>query len=390
MQDSNWYYTDTENRRQGPVSRADVVAAYRRGEVSGDGLVWREGMPNWVPLSQRMDELGIGAEDQATAQLAQPYAPPRADLDSRRGGFDRNDIVYAGFVRRFAAVFIDGLVLFIPIVVLQIVTLGMAGGFKPASEQDGAAAGFGLLLFYVLLFGMKALYFAGMESSAQQGTLGKRAMGIKVTDEQGERLSFGKALGRWFAAALSYPFYVGFIMAGFTDRKRALHDMLAGTLVVDKWAYTPHPERQNRGNSGCGMALVVCVVLLVPMIGILAAIAIPAYQDYVIRSQVSEGASLAYGPKTAVAEYYANKQELPHGNADAGLGEPSSIEGNFVQSVTIEDGIVRVTFGKQANTAISGQTLNFAPHPEGTDMHWTCDTEAGTTVNVKYRPTLCR
>jgi len=390
MQESHWYYTDTQNRRQGPVPRADVVAAYRRGDVSGDGLVWREGMAQWVPLSQRMEELGIGAEDQATAQLAQPYAPPRAELEGRRGGFDPNDIVYAGFVRRFAALFIDGLILLIPTWLLSFLLIGLAGGLKGQQDENAAAAGFAVVLYYVLLFTMKALYFAGMESSANQGTFGKRAMGIKVTDEQGNRLSFAQALGRWFAAALSYlTVYVGFLMAGFTDRKRALHDMVAGTLVVDKWAYTPYPERQNRNTSGCLIALIVCLALIFP-IAILAAIAIPAYQDYVIRSQIAEGAALAEGPKTAVAEYYSNRHEMPHGNTDAGVAAPSAVTGNYVESVSIEDGVIRVTYGNQANTAIRGSTLNFAPHPDSNSIHWTCDNEAGTTVNPKYRPMACR
>jgi uncharacterized RDD family membrane protein YckC len=77
------------------------------------------------------------------------------------------------------------------------------------------------------------LYFALMESSGSQGTLGKRLLGIRVTDLQGGRIGFGKATGRYFGKILSgMVFMVGFLMAGFTEKKQALHDMLAGTLVV--------------------------------------------------------------------------------------------------------------------------------------------------------------
>jgi uncharacterized RDD family membrane protein YckC len=77
------------------------------------------------------------------------------------------------------------------------------------------------------------LYFAKMESSEKQATIGKKAMGIYVTDVNGQRLTFGRATGRFFAKIISsmVPLYIGFIMAGFTQKKQALHDMIAGTLV---------------------------------------------------------------------------------------------------------------------------------------------------------------
>ncbi len=74
-----------------------------------------------------------------------------------------------------------------------------------------------------------------MESSSKQATLGKMALGIIVTDVNGERIGFGRATGRFFGKIVSgMIFYIGYIMAGFTDRKQALHDMMAGTLVVNK------------------------------------------------------------------------------------------------------------------------------------------------------------
>lgn len=79
------------------------------------------------------------------------------------------------------------------------------------------------------------LYYALMESSTNQGTLGKMALGIKVTDLKGNRISFGKATGRYFGKIVSgMILYIGFIMAGFTEKKQALHDMMAGCLVVNK------------------------------------------------------------------------------------------------------------------------------------------------------------
>ena len=80
------------------------------------------------------------------------------------------------------------------------------------------------------------LYFALMESSARQGTLGKMALGLFVTDLEGRRVSFGRATGRFFAKIITglIPFFIGYIMAGFTAEEQALHDMIAGCLVLKK------------------------------------------------------------------------------------------------------------------------------------------------------------
>ncbi len=80
------------------------------------------------------------------------------------------------------------------------------------------------------------LYFAGMESSARQGTIGKSMMSLRVSDLDGKRISFGHATGRFFAKIVSgmIPFLIGYLMAAFTEKKQALHDLIAGTLVLGK------------------------------------------------------------------------------------------------------------------------------------------------------------
>ncbi len=128
----------------------------------------------------------------------------------------------------------------------------------------------------------------------------------------------------------------------------------------------------------------------VAVVSILAAIAIPAYHDYVIHAQVSEAASLSHGAKTAVAEYYANRGTMPRNNADAGLAEATSITGTYVSSVRIDDGRIIATFGNKANAAIQDDHLIFAPTPGQGMVQWRCDTQAGTDIPEKYRPSLCR
>lgn len=132
------------------------------------------------------------------------------------------------------------------------------------------------------------------------------------------------------------------------------------------------------------------LMIVVAIIAILAALAIPAYQDYTIRSQVSEGASLASGAKTAVAEYYANYGAAPDTNGKAGLEAPANIKGNYVTGVEVgAGGAIKVTFGNKANTAISGKALTLTPTFNAGSTSWTC-VGAGTTVDNKYLPSSCR
>jgi uncharacterized RDD family membrane protein YckC len=143
---------------------------------------------------------------------------------------------YAGFWIRFIAAFIDGIIVG---VVNGVIGAFIGGGSAavlsntndPATAVTAAiaAAGTSILIGCALSF----VYHAFLESSDKQATVGKMVVGIKVTDINGQRLSFGKASVRFFSKIVSgIILYIGFIMAGFTEKKQALHDMIAGTLVV--------------------------------------------------------------------------------------------------------------------------------------------------------------
>lgn len=134
------------------------------------------------------------------------------------------------------------------------------------------------------------------------------------------------------------------------------------------------------------------LMIVVAIIAVLAAIAIPAYQDYVIRSQVSEGAVLADGAKTAVAEYYSNIGVFPTDNGQAGLSQAASISGNYVTQLAVSDGAgvtIALTYGNQANANISGSVLAFSASTLAGSVVWHCN-QATTTIAAKYLPTACR
>jgi len=150
------------------------------------------------------------------------------------------------------------------------------------------------------------------------------------------------------------------------------------------------------------------LMIVVAIIGILAAIAIPAYQDYLIRSQVSEGLTMAAAAKAGVAEFYANKGAWPTNNSAAGLGVSSTIEGKYVSSIGIAGGGISVTYGHEANkTNLIGKKLVLQPGASANgDIIWKCGkaqdpsgwasaasakgTAASTTVAGKYLPSSCR
>jgi uncharacterized RDD family membrane protein YckC len=133
--------------------------------------------------------------------------------------------MYAGFWRRFGAVIIDGVLLW---VAEMIIFRSIA--FRMFVFTAGAMV---KTYFWSILIGW--LYFALMESSNKQATLGKMLIGIKVTDLDGNRITFGKATARHFSKIISGVILaIGYIMAGFTPKKQALHDIIAGTLVVKK------------------------------------------------------------------------------------------------------------------------------------------------------------
>lgn len=136
------------------------------------------------------------------------------------------------------------------------------------------------------------------------------------------------------------------------------------------------------------------LMIVVAIIGILAAIAIPAYQDYTIRSQVSEGLSLSAGSKTAVAEFYTNRGVFPASNATAGVAPSGSITGNYVSGVSIVDGLITVTYDKdapqKANAAIDGDTLELSPVDNGGSIAWVCKAGTNNPVEAKYLPSSCR
>jgi type IV pilus assembly protein PilA len=130
------------------------------------------------------------------------------------------------------------------------------------------------------------------------------------------------------------------------------------------------------------------LMIVVAIVAILAAIALSQYQDYVIRTQIAEGASLVTGSKTAVTEYYNHTGTFGANNDSVGLTNPESISGKYVTRVDVNGGLIVATYGNEANNRIQGATLTFSAQPTGGSMAWVCN--PSQQIKNVWVPAVCR
>ncbi|MGH8184093.1 MAG: RDD family protein [Rhodanobacteraceae bacterium] len=316
--------------------------------------------------------------------------------------------LHAGFWRRALAYLIDGLILSPLFVVLYLRVAGMAA--VPALVQPGGMVPFRWLpSLWLPCFVIAWLYFALCEASAWQATPGKLALGLKVTDECGRRIGFGRASGRYFGKLLSGLILdIGYMLAGWTARKQALHDLMAGCCVVrraglDAWQREQASASEPAGIAGSASAaspqtgmpgwavalivMVVCVFVVLPVAGVLAAFAIPVYQGYAVRTEVEQGAELTQRARSLIAEYIGERGALPDNNAALGLPKPEAIHARYVTSVRVVGGKVVVTYGNQASAWIRGGHLVISPVGNVAQLHWKC---SSPDIRDWYLPVACR
>lgn len=169
----------------------------------------------------------------APAGPASPVGPPAATATAAMEAATIRT-AYAGFWLRFVAWIIDSLILSAAFLIILVPLTPLLFRHRPFEGPILMPATMALLFwFYALNLLCVWLYFALFESSTWQGTPGKRALGLFVTDMQGRRISFGRATVRFFGKLLSSAvLFIGYFMAGFTAQKQALHDMLADCLVL--------------------------------------------------------------------------------------------------------------------------------------------------------------
>lgn len=223
----NWYYAIAQQQR-GPVTDEQLRGLVKDGVVTGDTLVWRDGMPAWQAY-----RLATGPTEPAAPTMPDiPVATPAPV--SRPMVASRLEFEYAGFWIRFCAKILDGIILGIPLGILTTAVMAAMGGFAVIQRGGEAAA---LLFLAILGLDLLGMVLTVLYNTLLVGgwgtTLGKKVCGLKVVRQDGAKVSYGRACGRAFAEILSRMVcYIGFIIAGFDEQKRALHDHMCDTRVV--------------------------------------------------------------------------------------------------------------------------------------------------------------
>jgi uncharacterized RDD family membrane protein YckC len=256
------WYVGRNGEQSGPFSPQQLKQMANAGQLSPADLLWKDGMPNWVPCSSVKGlflEPNLGTTPPSSRPALRPTAPPprgTVPSEANQSHADQtsfNDWAnsgitgphssqpsaasqYAEFLPRVGALLLDGLFAglmgCVPAFGLAIVFMAMAGA-SPDSQQGALA--FSNCCGQIVYQLIAVTYFVTLETSAKQGTWGKQIVGIKVTDLQGNRITVGRALGRYFAKIITgLTCGIGLVMPLFTEKKQTLHDMIAGCLSLKK------------------------------------------------------------------------------------------------------------------------------------------------------------
>jgi uncharacterized RDD family membrane protein YckC len=373
--DGRSYFVLMDNVPRGPLPRSYIDQRIRSGAWqagikaaavgSTDWKAWEiTSVPPALSLAATPPPVSSAVDAQAEADtVAAKIARVADSIASRKDQplpLPPGDAIHAGFWRRCAAYLIDNLILFIPSMIVLLVPI----------------------LGYLVYWGGRWAYFAMMESSPSQATLGKRAMGLIATDGKGQRLSLGQASGRYFAGAIStITLDIGYALAGWTTRKQALHDLIADTCVVFDTVKPGQPLPDVRPPMPWYGWAVNCVLLAVAPIAILAAIALPAYNQYLVRAKVSSAMVEASTVRSEVESAVAGGQDCPGHIRES--NDPL-IE-SFRFSGQAPNCIITLSFSSNAATPsqVRGQSVEWTYSETG---EWTCS----SALDAKYLPATCR
>lgn len=257
-----WYYVE-EKQQRGPVDESEFDALCRSGVISAQTLVWNQTMTDWQPLATVRTADPAGDETQVDPAETQTVDVSYKKLCSECGNaFDDEDLVsyqgrficaackpvflqkiregvltgtmeYAGFWIRFAAKIIDSLILWVVNFIVGLVGMGLMALMTTSEAAPIAAVIVNLVVFFLQMainIGY-ITWFLGKYAA----TPGKMAIGLKVVTPENTKISYWRAFGRYFAEILSSLILcIGYIMAGFDDEKRALHDRICSTRVIRK------------------------------------------------------------------------------------------------------------------------------------------------------------
>lgn len=202
--------------------------------------------------------------------------------------------------------------------------------------------------------------------------------------------------GRYFFTLIGCALYIAFLMSGaFGGGNFALLSVgLFLAFIFTMWAVQglciAMAAKMMPATSTPFVKKLIRWLLAIVVIGCGAAIGYKARFHNEIVAQVSQGAWSAYDLQAKIDDYYARHQAYPADNQQAGIPEPEKITNTYVIRVVVTNGTVVATFGNRANARIAGRKFALSPHHEGNETQWSCDSAAGTTVDVEYLPICCK
>lgn len=396
-EDAIWIGQD--GQKYGPYTEADVRQRLADGKLTSDTLAWRNGLAEWIPLATMFPAAAASqpppppparvvdgtaaspssAFDTSRAALPEGFSAkrfgPSETADAERAALPAPPSLHWGLVLLFTAL-----------------TFGIFGIIWPFIQAtwvrkiDGQSRATLLMAIAVACFVVgESLYISGIVSAAQGG---------------------GAAGLTSFGGLLLLAYWILYLVAFFSmanSMRRNLSDyglpveiggvtlfFLAMYYLQSQFNWVSRWKRTGQTSPGASKGIIWLVLFAVPfLIGILAAISIPAYQDFIIRSQVSEGMVLVGSAKTAVADYYNSRGSLPPDNRSAGLADSTSIAGRYVSGVDVTEGKITVSFDTvNSNATIRDKVLVMSPTTNGSEISWNCRTDS--TLPSRDLPLACR
>lgn len=226
----DWFYVENQSR-VGPVSEAEFARLVGAGTIRRETLVWRAGMKEWQPYGALLPTPPAPPASPEGAMPGATFSAPSATMSPVR---PVTTLRYAGFWIRFLARIVDGLIIglvnFVVTMPLGIASFGFLTGTPDLSD---IASMVGMILLATTIKVAIAGVYEITLTTMKGATLGKMALGLKVVRPDGSGISAGRSAGRFFGTWLSgVIFCIGYIIAGFDDEKRSLHDRLCDTRVI--------------------------------------------------------------------------------------------------------------------------------------------------------------
>lgn len=354
-------------QKYGPYTEANIQQWLREGQVTLDTLAWRSGMKNWVPLSSF--PFGDPATNGGSAQTPPP--PPLQSEGAPYGASssreERASLPRPPSMHWFLVVLLSCLTFGIFTWIWMFVQSSWVKKIdRTSSARELFVAAVVLVIVGAFVGGptIKAPMIGGVLTIAACVLIVVGCFSVaRSLREEGARRGLPVEIG-----GITLFFFQSFYLQG-------------------QLTWLAHWKDTGQTLPRAPKAVFWLLMIFPAILAILAAIAIPAYNSYLTRSQVAEGIVLADGAKAAVAEYYTQHSQMPVNNAAAGLALPDDIHGKYTASVTVDNGTIVVIFGDASNRNIRNNALRLSPSVSGSQIKWRCGSDQ---IQAQYLPVACR